>query len=226
MELNVDLYFFKQWVPNPADYGWFESRKLSIAPEGAVLVFFRDALNTPEYHEWARRLVVAGMKPFPQSWKFTDDDATNQRYIGYYYRQAWSFYTPEECRRAEYSQFFFAADMQGGCADAPPGEEFIDIDNVANEVEEDTARAFRTGRLRFFGLSYNYLAVSDEGKRLLEASGLTGFQITRPLKVTGDDADRVKGRYWHLDLTSTLPLSSKIRWVAADGSVLVRSKCQ
>lgn len=221
MQLNVYISFYKQWLSNPSDYEWFAAKKPPYEPGYPIFAFFRDALNSQDYHDWSRRLAEAGMKPWPGSYEEADDDATNPRYVGYYTRRVVSNYTPKECERAEYVAFFVEADMQSGCADVPPGEEFIDMDNVANELSEDTAKAFRNGRLHFFRLSYNYLGVSDEGKRLLEASGLTGFQITRPLQVVGDGADRVKSRYWHLDLTNTLPLSAKMSWVASDGSAYI-----
>jgi hypothetical protein len=221
MQIDVRLRFYKHWFSNPNDYEWFCAKEPPYRPGAPVCAFFRDALNSQEYHAWSRRLAEAGLKPLPESNLEEDDEPTNPRYIGYYIRCVRYSYTPKECEQSEYVRFFLEADMQEGCAEAPAGEALIDMDNVTNEVEEDTARAFRSGRLRFFRLAYNYLAVSDEGKRLLEASGLTGFQLTRPLKVNGDEADKVKGRYWHLDLTSTLPLSPKMRWVADDGSTYI-----
>jgi len=221
MTIDVDILFYEQWLSNPSAWEWFRAKAPPYKPGAPVCAFFRDVPNSQEYLAWSKRLAETGMKPLPGSYQAEDDDATNPRYVGYYARRVTRHYTPKECEGAEHCWFFLEANMQEGCPEAPPGEEFIDMDDVANEVSEDTARAFRSGRLHFFGLSYHYLAVSDEGKRLLEASGLTGFQITRPLKVAGGGADRVKSRYWHLDLTSTLPLSAKMRWVASDGSAYI-----
>ena len=66
---------------------------------------------------------------------------------------------------------------------------------------------------------YNRLAVSNDGKRLLESSGLSGFNITRRVRVAGDDAEEFKGEYWHVDLPLVLPLSDKMRWEMPDGQV-------
>ena len=219
MKLNVGFLLYPKWVLNPADFCWFVERYPdALNPDsGGLFLYIRDALHSPVYHEWDQKLGALGMKPMPDSLcKFMED--CPERCRGYYFRQATRHYTPSECSRSEYVGFFLQATLLEGCEETAPGEFRIDMDDVANEVDTETAQAFRKGRLHFFSLENDFLGVSDEGKQLLEASGLSGFKITRPLPVIGDDAESIEGHHWHVDITTTLPLSPKIRWRGPDGT--------
>lgn len=98
-------------------------------------------------------------------------------------------------------------------------ERFKDYDYDNSCDYEEESNIFLNGHIHFFRLPDNQLIVSVEGGNLLKQSGLTGFSITRSLRVIGDGADRVKDVYWHVDLPLVLPLSTQTHWERPEGQL-------
>ncbi len=223
MRIRGSIMIMREWLPKREDFAWFRAQEEALPGlEHYVRVVFDDALNSPTYAEWMDRINTLGLKRMPDTVAAVMNTEP-ERCVGYYFLESRKIFTPKECERSEYVSFFVEADMQAGCGETASGEACIDLGHVGNEVPEGAAARFLKGGLHFFSLAYNYLGVSDEGKKLLEGSDLRGFRITRPLKVMDDDAEWLDHRYWHLDIPTVVPLSPKMRWIDPDGRSYVGS---
>ncbi len=210
--LSIELAQCKR----PEDFAWFLERGTgNLNEEEARLFWFMpDALNDPEYRALTERLKALGMRPFPQC----QSKDKIKKHSGFYSISATCHYTSAECERSEYVWFEPDAYLIDASSEVAQGQFQIDLDDMRNETPIATANSFRKGGLHFFAITFGIPGVSDEGKRLLEKSGLTGFSITRPLPVTGDGVERIKCRYWHVDITAALALSPKNRWLDGSGN--------
>lgn len=140
-------------------------------------------------------------------------------WLGFYSNSCYCTFAPKDCEKSELVSFSLDTDLSEGCGGETDRTPYIDMGDLANEGGEDSFYDFLDGNLRIFDLLHNRIGVSDEGKRLLEASGLTGFSITRRLRVTGDRSDEVKANYWLVDVPLVLPLSIKTSWERPSGEI-------
>ena len=173
-----------------------------------------DALNDADFCILTERLKALGMKRFP---KCQSKDKL-KKHSGFYSLSATCHYTPAECERSENVWFEPESYLGAASSEVAQGQFHINMGDMRNETPTATANSFRKSGLHFFSIKFGIPGVSDEGRRLLENSGLTGFSITRPLPVVGDGAERIKCRYWHVDITAALALSPKNRWLDGSGN--------
>ena len=142
-----------------------------------------------------------------------------ERTVGFYLLHLLRSFSPQECANSEYVVLFWTQfDVDAGCRDDPATGLCVDLEDLDYEGEEKAHKLFLAGRLPFFRLDDDSLAVSEKGKLLFESSGLTGFSITRRLPVIGRHAGDVKAAYWHLDLPVVVPESAQTRWLGPDGN--------
>lgn len=219
MKLRASLVIEQSQFKRPADFNWFLERGTGrLDEEDATLFWFMpDALNDSEYLALTERLKILGMRPFPRC---QSKDKIKKR-SGFYSLSATRHYTPVECQSSEYVWFAPEAYLGAASEEVAQGQFRINLDDMRNETPTATAISFRSGGVHFFSIKFGIPGVSEEGKRLLEKSALTGFSITRPLPVIGDGAERIKDRYWHMDITAALALSAKNRWLDGSGNPYV-----
>lgn len=216
MKVRARLTVERAQCKSPEDFDWFLARGTGdLYDEGASVSWFMpDALNNPEFRVLTEKLKALGMRRFP----ICRNKATIPAHSGYYLLSATCHYTPAECQGSEYVGFGPDSYLGAASEEVAPGQFRIDLDHMWNETPTATANNFRKSRLQFFSIKFGIPGVSDEGKLLLEKSGLTGFSITRLLPVVGDGAERIKCRYWHVDITAVLALSPKNRWLEGSGN--------
>ena len=214
MKREATIIVNPSWLLSPDDYRWFKQR----FPDGAGSTFVkRFNLDSEDWRECRDHLHDIGLKRAPQSIMF--NPGKQQEHLkGYYSMRAWRSFTAKDCEKSELLHFFLDRDMQEACLVDETGEPFVEMSHLENEAPSHLQSAFRNGRLPFVDLSYNRLAVSDEGRQLLDASGLIGFSITRRLGVKGHGADKFKGIYWLVDFPIVLPpLSLQTLWESFEG---------
>lgn len=225
MKLTAHLFLLQKWLLNPKDLAWFRQR----IPSGVkfdetdkdyfVSYCFENIGNSADYQACVEHLSRIGMKRMPQ--KVYDEQLEHpERTQGLYRLDILRSFSPQECAKSEYVVLFWTQfDVGAGCQDDPATGVCVDMGQLYYEGEQKVQELFVAGRLPFFRLNDDSLAVSEKGKQLFESSGLTGFSITRRLPIIGRHAGDVKGAYWHLDLPVVVPESAQTRWLGPDGTV-------
>lgn len=212
----------------PNDFTWLRKRFprfwYQAFAKGQYAFHTKFRPNSPDYRECLAYLEQIGLKPMPpEKLKLNSHPDDSEFWRGYYLQQVEQKYTTKDFVKCELIWFFLDRNLSEGCGEETDGTPYIDMGDLANEGGEDGFYDFLDGNLRIFDLLHNRIGVSDEGKRLLEASGLTGFCITRRLRVTGDRSDEVQATYWLVDVPLALPLSVKTSWERPSGEIYTGS---
>lgn len=228
--VNLDLR--KSWCFDPADFEWVLKRwprNIPIDPKlpPKTLAFFDEVysncnLNADKTTEYLDCIIYLKERGYRQASRYQSrfiSQEDNTAWRGFYQFRSFCTYTTKDCAKCELVSFSLDCDLSEGCGEEGDRTPYIDMGDLANEGGEDNYYDFMDGKLRIFDLLHNRIGVSDEGKRLLEASELTGFSITRRLRVTGDRSDEVQGNYWLVDVPLVLPLSGKTCWERLNGEI-------
>lgn len=224
MKRVTNLTLLKNWFSNSEEFEWFRKRfpsDVCIMSYHNYEYFFKvwkDSDNATDCRECLEYLTQVGFKSMPRHRsRIPHEDTAAWR--GFYDLRQRCEYSAKDCAKSELVNFSLDADLSEGCRmDEVSGEVCVDLDDLRNEGG-DYYYEFLNGELPFIELLDGRMAVSLEGKALLESSGLTGFCIMRPLWVEGDGIDKLKGSYWQVDLPVVLPRSEKMQWERADGQI-------